>query len=88
MLSAGDARRIGFEVEKLNYSRPYRTAAGMVFAAPVVLGAVTIGPIRIDAVQASVGGPGMGQSLLGMSFLNRLAGYRVADGKLTLQSPC
>ena len=86
MLSAGDAKRLGFDLDSLNYSRAYRTAAGTVFAAPVVLGAVTIGPIRIDDVQASVGGGAMGRSLLGMSFLNRLAGYRVAGGRLTLQA--
>jgi aspartyl protease family protein len=87
ILSAGDARRLGFELPALDYTRAYRTAAGTVFGAPVVLGAVTIGPIRIDGVQASVGGGALGQSLLGMSFLNRLASYRVADGRLTLQSP-
>ena len=87
ILSAGDARRLGFDLDSLTYSRPYRTAAGTVFAAPVVLGAVTIGPIRIAGVQASVGGAALGQSLLGMSFLNRLSGYRVAGGRLTLQGP-
>ena len=87
ILSAGDARRLGFDVATLNYSRAYRTAGGIVFAAPVVLGTVTIGPIRLDDVQASVGGAALGQSLLGMSFLNRLAGYRVAGGRLTLQAP-
>ena len=87
MLSAGDARRLGYEAAALNFNRAYRTAAGTVFAAPVVLGAVTIGSIRIDGVQASIGGPAMARSLLGMSFLNRLAGYRVAGGRLTLQSP-
>ena len=87
ILSAGDARRLGYEVAALAYTRAYRTAGGTVFGAPVVLGAVTIGPIRIDDVQASVGGGAMGRSLLGMSFLNRLAGYRVAAGRLTLQAP-
>ena len=87
ILSAGDARRLGFELPALDFTRAYRTAGGIVFGAPVVLGAVIIGPIRLDGVQASVGGPGLGQSLLGMSFLNRLASYRVADGRLTLQSP-
>ena len=86
ILSAGDARRLGYEVAALRYTRAYRTAGGIVFGAPVVLGAVTIGPIRIDGVQASVGGGAMGRSLLGMSFLNRLAGYRVAGGRLTLQA--
>ncbi len=87
ILGPGDALRLGFEVAALDYTRAYRTAGGIVFGAPVVLGAVIIGPIRIDDVQASVGGDAMGQSLLGMSFLNRLAGYRVAGGRLTLQAP-
>ncbi len=87
ILSAGAARRLGFDLAALDYTRAYRTAGGTVFGAPVVLGTVTIGPIRLDGVQASVGGADMGQSLLGMSFLNRLAGYRVAGGRLTLQAP-
>ena len=87
ILGPGDARRLGFEVTALDYTRAYRTAGGTVFGAPVVLGSVAIGPIRLDGVQASVSGGATGQSLLGMSFLNRLSGYRVAGGRLTLQAP-
>ncbi|MCH7486082.1 MAG: TIGR02281 family clan AA aspartic protease [Proteobacteria bacterium] len=87
ILSAGDARRLGYDLAALDYTRAYRTAGGTVFGAPVVLGAVTIGPIRMDGVQASVSAAAMGRSLLGMSFLNRLSGYRVAGGRLTLQAP-
>jgi len=38
ILSPADARRLGFDVVVLDYSRRYRTAKGTVFGAPVHLG--------------------------------------------------
>jgi aspartyl protease family protein len=50
----------------------------------VTLGEVTVGPIRIANVTASVNGAEMDRSLLGMSFLNRLTSYEVRGNVLTL----
>ena len=50
----------------------------------MTLGEVTVGPIRLANVAASVNGAPMNQSLLGMSFLNRLSGYEVRGDVLTL----
>ena len=85
VLSPADARRLGFDVATLDYSRRYRTANGIVFGAPVRLGRVRIGPIALDDVRASVNGAEMARSLLGMSFLGRLSGYEVRDDTLTLK---
>lgn len=84
-LSPRDAKRIGLEQNSLNFNRPYRTANGVVMGAPVTLSSIRIGPIEVREVPGSVNGAPLGASLLGMSFLERLAGYRVENGTLTLR---
>jgi len=84
VLSPADARRIGFDPAQMSFTRTYNTANGLVQGAPVRLGAVEVGPIRIEDVRASVNGADMRRSLLGMSFLSRLGGYEVSEDALTL----
>lgn len=84
VLSPDDARRLGLAPETLDYSRPYSTANGVVYGAPVRIGEMTVGPIRLTGVEASVNQAPMRRSLLGMSFLGRLSGYEVRGDKLTL----
>lgn len=84
MLSPADARRLGFDLDALSYTRIYSTANGTVRGAPVRLGEVVVGPIRMRRVPASVNEAPMASSLLGMSFLDRLAGYEVRADTLTL----
>ncbi len=83
VLRPADARRLGYDLARLRFSRIYQTANGTVRGAPVTLGEVTVGPIRLANVAASVNGAEMSQSLLGMSFLNRLSGYEVRGDVLT-----
>jgi len=84
VISPADARRLGFDPDTLNFSKIYQTANGVVYGAPVRLGAMTIGSIHMEDVRASVNGADMGRSLLGMSFLERLSGYEVTAGSLIL----
>ena len=84
MLSRADARRLGFDVDGLAYTRLFSTANGTVRGAPVRLREIVLGPIRLTDVVASVNQAPMAGSLLGMTFLGRLAGYQVRDGILTL----
>ncbi len=85
-LTRSDARRLGFDLDALAYIQPYTTANGVVYGAPVILGEVVVGPIRLTDVAASVNeAPMGGASLLGMSFLGRLGGYEVSNGSLTLR---
>ncbi len=84
VLSPADARRLGFQPEEMAFTQIYRTANGMVSGAPVRLGTIEIGPIRVNDVRASVNGADMTRSLLGMSFLSRLDRYEVSDDALTL----
>jgi len=84
VLSPRDAERLGFDLKSLSFNRMYQTANGTVTGAPVRLKDIRIGPIVVRDVRASVNGAQMKRSLLGMSFLNRLGGYRVTGDVLTL----
>ncbi len=84
ILNAQDARRLGFDPETLNYSIPYNTANGTVMGAPLRLDAIRIGPVVVRNVRASVNQAPMDRSLLGVSFLSQIGGYRVSGDVLTL----
>lgn len=84
-LSPGDAKRIGIDLDRLVYSQRFRTANGEGLGAPIRLREIRIGPIVLRNVRASVNRAPMDASLLGQSFLNRLGGYAVKKGRLTLQ---
>ena len=85
VLSPKDAVRLGFDLNRLSFDQRFRTANGIVKAAPVRLGSVKIGPIELTDVRASVNGAAMNTSLLGMSFLSRIGGYEVIGDKLILR---
>lgn len=84
VLSPADAKKVGFVLNKLEYTRTYYTANGKVFGAPVVLGDLQIGSIYKKRVMASVNGAEMNHSLLGMRFLSQVGSYEVRDGVLTI----
>ncbi len=85
VLSPHDAERLGFDLKRLSFDRIFNTANGTVRGAPVKLGVVKIGPIKLTDVRASVNGAAMKTSLLGMSFLSRLGSYEVTGDKLVLR---
>ena len=84
-LSPADAQRIGFDLAQLDFSRRLHTAGGIVRGAPVVIRSLDIGGIRLSNVRAIVNEQAMRHSLLGISALDRLGGYEVRDGTLTLR---
>jgi aspartyl protease family protein len=86
VLRAEDAVRIGVETGKLNYSIPVSTANGTAMAAPYTIDTITVGKITVRRVRGLVARPGaLGESLLGQSFLDRLAGYSVEKNRLVLR---
>lgn len=85
MLREQDARRIGLELEWLEYSETFMTANGAVKAAPVRLDTLRLGEIEIYDIGANVNGGEMSISLLGMTFLEHLEGYEVRNGTLVLR---
>jgi aspartyl protease family protein len=84
VLSPADAQRLGIDLQRLDYSLVSETANGEGRGAPIQLRNIEIGPIRLIDLPAVVNQAPMSSSLLGMSFLNRLGGYDVRDGTLTL----
>ena len=85
VLSPADAKRIGFDMGRLSFTQRFQTANGTVMGAPVRLRRVTVGPIRLAGVRASVNRAEMSGSLLGMNFLRRLKGFEVRYGMLLLR---
>ncbi len=84
VLSPKDAARIGFDLRSRNFTRQFNTAGGVIRAAPVTLRRIRIGQLVLRDVEAWVNEAPLFVSLLGMSFLKRLDGYEVQDGKLIL----
>jgi aspartyl protease family protein len=81
-----DAKRIGLDVGKLDYSVPVSTANGRTMSAAATIDALTIGNITQRRVRALVGRPGaLQENLLGMSFLSQLKGYAVEGNRLVLR---
>jgi aspartyl protease family protein len=85
VLSPGDASRLGFDIAHLDFTQPVQTANGIAFSAPIRLGEIAVGPIRLRDVPASINRQPMPNSLLGMSFLERLGGYSIENDTLALR---
>ncbi|MEX2453392.1 MAG: TIGR02281 family clan AA aspartic protease [Rhodospirillaceae bacterium] len=85
VLSAADAARIGLDPDTLSYSFQARTASGVAQTARISLGEVSTGPIVVRDVPAAVIRDGLSESLLGLSFLNRLSGYEVREDRMILR---
>ncbi|MBF0621071.1 MAG: TIGR02281 family clan AA aspartic protease [Magnetococcales bacterium] len=83
-LSLATAKKVGVDINALRFTKRYRTANGTISGAPIMLDEVRIGPLVVYNVAASVNPNDMGSALLGMSFFNRLGGYQVHNGILTL----
>ncbi len=84
MLNISDAKKIGIDVSKLVFNRPYQTANGRSFGAIVNLKEVDIAGIKFNNVRASVNDADMGVNLLGMSFLRRFSKYEFFQDRLIL----
>ncbi len=84
ILSLTDAERVGLDPDSLSYTRAYTTANGTIFGAPVRLESISIGPIAVENVRASISQTDLSISLLGMSFLKRLDGFSVRGRTMTI----
>ena len=85
VLTQEAARRLHIDPDTLDYSQIVNTANGTARAAPITLEGIGIGALYVRNVRASVSDGGLGISLLGMSFLNRLKGFEFGNEKLTLK---
>lgn len=81
-----DARTLGLITPSDRFDIKVSTANGTARAKRVTLRSVRIGSIQIENVEAMVLDEGMlGQNLLGMSFLRRLARFEFKKGVLELE---
>lgn len=85
VLSAADARQVGFEPSDLQFVGRAQTANGVVATAPVRLATFELGDFRDADVRASVGGGALDVSLLGMSYLDRFASIFIEGDRMTLR---
>jgi aspartyl protease family protein len=85
VLTAADARRAGVDAGDLTFDVPVATANGAAMAAEARLDRIAIGPIIMRNVPALIARRGaLDESLLGMSFLERLKSYTVERNRLIL----
>jgi aspartyl protease family protein len=81
-----DARALGLVTPSDRFDIKVSTANGTARAKRITLRSVRIGSIQLDNVEAMVLDEGMlGQNLLGMSFLRRLARFEFKKGVLELE---
>ncbi len=87
MLRSSDAQAAGIDIAKLQFDTAIATANGTTYAAPARLRTVQIGLLQIEDIDVLVAKPGtLNKSLLGMSFLTRLASYQIAGEFMTLRN--
>lgn len=85
-LTLNDARRLGLDIDHMNFDQAVRTASGEARAAQVELGYVAVAGARVEKVRALVLDQGLPASLLGMTYLGRLSRFEATPGSLILRS--
>lgn len=84
-LTYEDAERSGLRLRPSDFTARVSTANGTAAVAPVTLDRVSIGRITVRNVRAAVCERGrLERTLLGMSFLSRLARVDISQGRLML----
>lgn len=85
VLAPEDARRLGVDLSGLKFDLPSETANGRGFGARYTASQLEVGPIRLNDFRMEINQAPMSSSLLGLTFLNRLASFEVRDRKLYLK---
>lgn len=86
VLSYKAAQEAGLKPETLQFSTPVSTANGQTKAARILLSSISVGGITRSRIPAMVSQPGaLRESLLGMTYLEKLGGWSVSNDRLTLQ---
>jgi aspartyl protease family protein len=84
-MNASTARRIGIKIMPADFKYTVRTANGETRAAGVKIERLQIGRILVESVDAVVlDDKALDGTLIGVSFLNRLAKYQVENGALLM----
>ncbi len=83
-MTLNDAKKLGIDIDRLNFNIPLNTANGVSFGASTEVYNIKIGDFTIDSMWVIVSKDLDGKSLLGMNFLNKLNGYDIRQDKMTL----
>ena len=86
-LRQSDAAAAGIRPHRADFEHPVATANGTTYAAEAKLDSVAVRDIEINGVRALIlPDDQLSISLLGGSFLNRLARFEIADGTLMFEN--
>lgn len=85
VLTPAAARRLGYDLDALQFNKMAQTANGYVRGATIVIGEFKVGNIVMHDLPATVNSVDMSSSLLGMDFLTRLKSWRVEGERITLE---
>jgi aspartyl protease family protein len=81
-----DAERAGIYLRSSDFTHETQTANGKAKIAPIKISAISVGGITVRNVNGAVAEPGkLKQTLLGMSFLNRLSRVEMQSKTLILK---
>jgi len=84
-INESTARKLGIRLTRKDFVHPINTANGQTKGATAVIKRVEIGRVSVENVRALVlKDRSLSGTLLGMSFMNRLSTYQVANGELKL----
>ena len=84
-LTRADAQRVGLSFSDGDFTGVAQTASGSVGLKPVVLDRVTLGPLEATGVDAAIVQHGLGQSLLGQSWLKRIGKVTIEGDQMVLR---
>ena len=84
VLSIRDAQRIGIDINRLNFSKSYQTANGVIMGAPTYVNEIELSGLKFYDFPVSINNSNMGTSLLGMRFLEQFEKYEFYQDKLLL----
>jgi len=80
------ARRLGIRLKPSDFKHKVSTANGVIKAASATIDKIQIGRVTVHNVQTAVlEGDGLGQTLLGMSFLGQLKEFKISNGELLMR---
>lgn len=85
VLSPEAARRLGVDVDHLDFRQSAETANGMGYGAAFTARKLAVGPIAFGDFPMVINQAPMSSSLLGLTFLNRLDSFEIRDRKLILK---
>ncbi|WP_419904287.1 retropepsin-like aspartic protease family protein [Kiloniella sp.] len=86
VLSPGDAKRLGFDFNKLSFTQIFETANGTGRGAKSQLYSLVVGEREFRDIRVSINQAPMSTSLLGMSFLEQFKSFEFNGDRLILRS--